>query len=384
MQVSSGRGCYTVRQFKVQSSVRHRQPGSFQRHFWADGHQSVRGAWHHFAASGRACLGVVFSLFVRRFSGHHHLHRHHGRRPRRGFAFVVGSGGTFLHPAQQQLVPVLTAFLIPSPPTARTPHLPSLERQSLQSPGCPETPRLRPPLWRPRLRPLSARLQRHFSWLTWRSRTRRGLQQSHITSTAGRPLCVITQSVLSSTIISLACGLASSASGPSRRRHLSNLTSAFEHREVIANINIELAAGRYLDPFPSFPAVPPEFRPSAIPLVPFKRNTSCRQSFGHTTFFFPEGASVNDGIDPISFASNTRAFFSSGSPHPPALHVTSGMAEIADAFHPIPSEDRTGQCKAYFTLAGFSSTCILPSAYGLHPTSSRRSWISSLGSASNQ
>src|SRR4051794_2488298 len=57
--------------------------------------------------------------------------------------------------------------------------------------------------------------------------------------------------------------------------------------------------------------------------------------------------------------SNTRAFFSSGSPHPPwpCVLLLEGRRRRCLSLNPHPKTG-LGHAKTYFTLAGFSSTCI--------------------------
>ena len=81
---------------------------------------------------------------------------------------------------------------------------------------------------------------------------------------------------------------------PSRLRSATaNMPSAVQHPQVINDyIAKELSLGRFLGPFPSFPAV----HLNRIGVIPKGGNTGKWRLI--TDLSFPEGSSVNDGIDP--------------------------------------------------------------------------------------
>ena len=83
-----------------------------------------------------------------------------------------------------------------------------------------------------------------------------------------------------------------------------NLRSASLHQDVLtSNIQAELEARRYLGPFRTIEDIPARFRPfrnSPLGVVPKKHTQPPKfRTIQHLSY--PEGASVNDGIDPDEF-----------------------------------------------------------------------------------
>jgi len=119
-----------------------------------------------------------------------------------------------------------------------------------------------------------------------------------------------------------------------------NLSSAYQFQDFLtSNILTELNHGRYLGPFSSIDTIPSEFRPfrnSPLGVVPKKHtNPPKYRTIQHLSF--PEGASINDGIDPDEFRIQYQS-----------IHVVTDLlvtlgptalfwkADVADAFRTIP------------------------------------------------
>jgi len=145
---------------------------------------------------------------------------------------------------------------------------------------------------------------------------------------------------------------------------LPNLASAFEHQDKIsANIAAELAAGRYLGPFSSLADIPSEFRPfrnAPLGIVP-KKHTDPPKFRSIQHFSFPEGASVNDGIDPDDF----RIRYD-GIHFLLALLVRLGpsaifwKADVTDAFRTMPIHRSDWAMQGVFHLGRFYLDMYLP------------------------
>ncbi len=83
-----------------------------------------------------------------------------------------------------------------------------------------------------------------------------------------------------------------------------NLTSAFTHQDILTtNICTELMAKCYLGPFSSIDAIPKQFHPfwnSPLGIIPKKYSNPLKfQMIQHLSY--PEGESVNDGINPEDY-----------------------------------------------------------------------------------
>jgi hypothetical protein len=106
----------------------------------------------------------------------------------------------------------------------------------------------------------------------------------------------------------------SSSSAFSRRLSSLWLRTGYLH----GNVPLPESSGRRHLSQPHLNAIPPEFRPFHTTLGRIQRKRVMRPKFRSIQYFsFPDGASINDGIDPYQFRIRYRAFLSSESPHPP-------------------------------------------------------------------
>ena len=119
-----------------------------------------------------------------------------------------------------------------------------------------------------------------------------------------------------------------------------NLNSAFHYQDILTtNIQTELLAKRYLGPFNSIDAIPKQFRPfrnSPLGVIPKKHTDPPKfRTIQHLSY--PEGTSVNDGIDPEDYRIQYESIQSVISN---LLNIGSSAlfwkADMADAFRTIP------------------------------------------------